>query len=196
MTLYTIAVTLILIIDPLGNIPILLSLLRQVPQKRRRFVIMRELVIALIVLTIFLFYGQYVLESMQISEQALTISGGIILFIIALRMIFPMTKEMDHAKDATAEPLIVPLAVPMFAGPSALVMVMFLAKQAPFPLSQLFLALLAAWFVSAVILTASDIFHRILGDRCLIAIERLMGMILTTLAVQMFLNGLIQALRG
>ena len=188
MTLYTATITLILIMDPLGNIPMFLSILHGVNPNRRKFIILRESCTALLILTIFLFFGKYILEGMQISEPALGIAGGIILFLIAIRMIFP--HEEGEKRKPTGEPFIVPLAIPLIAGPSTMTMVMLLANQLPQHIGLWFLALVIAWLISTIILVFADYLRKILGDRGLTAIERLMGMILTTMAVQMFLTGI------
>lgn len=188
MTLYSATITLLLIMDPLGNIPLFLSTLKAVDRKRRKWIILRESFIAFIILVLFLFFGQYILEGMHISQPALSISGGIILFLISIRMIFPHN-DQDGAGKPPVEPFIVPLAVPLIAGPSTMTMVMLLASQAPYDMSRWFIALFAAWFITTVILVFADNLRKILGERGLIAIERLMGMILTTMAVQMFLSG-------
>lgn len=185
MTLYSAAITLILVMDPLGNIPLFLAALRHVSTKKRRVIIFRESTIAFVILTIFLLFGQYILDGMHISQPALSIAGGIILFLIAIRMIFP--HEEAKTKEST-EPFIVPLAIPLIAGPSTMTIVMLMAKQTP-NLSHVFIALVIAWIVTTVVLLFADFLRKILGERGLIAIERLMGMILTTMAVQMFLSG-------
>ncbi|MBV8803306.1 MAG: NAAT family transporter [Gammaproteobacteria bacterium] len=188
MTLYTATITLILIMDPLGNIPMFLSILHGVNPNRRKFIIFRESCTALLILTIFLFFGKYILEGMQISEPALGIAGGIILFLIAVRMIFP--HEEGEKRKSSGEPFIVPLAIPLIAGPSTMTMVMLLANQFPQHVGLWFLALAIAWLISTIFLVFADSLRKILGDRGLTAIERLMGMILTTMAVQMFLTGI------
>lgn len=188
MTLYTATMTLILVMDPLGNIPIFLSTLNFVNPTRRKQIILRETFIAFLILTAFLFFGQYILEGMQISEPALSIAGGIILFLIAIRMIFP-SEEHQKIKQHS-EPFIVPLAIPFIAGPSTMAMVMLFANQAPQKIGLWWLALLIASIICAVILVFADVLRKLLGDRGLTAIERLMGMILTTMAVQMFLSGI------
>ena len=195
MTLYSATITLILVMDPLGNVPLFLSVLNNVDPKRRQRIILRETFIAFIILAVFLFFGQYILEGMHISEPALQIAGGIILFLIAIRMIFPEHGQ-DDKTQLTGEPLIVPLAVPLIAGPSTMTMVMLLANQAPYDMFRWFIALTTAWFITTVILVFADSLRKILGDRGLTAIERLMGMILTTMAVQMFLSGFEQFLHA
>lgn len=191
MTLYSAAFTLILVMDPLGNVPVFLTILNSVDPKRRRYLILRETFIAFLVLMLFLFFGKYILEGMKISEPALSIAGGIILFLIALKMIFP-TEDLDGRSKNIAEPFIVPLAIPLIAGPSTLTVVMLLATQQPNHLFLWSLALTIAWLFCSIILVFSDLLRKILGERGLHAIERLMGMILTTMAVQMFLTGIAQ----
>lgn len=195
MTLYSATITLLLVMDPLGNIPLFLSVLNHVNPKKRKRIIMRETFIALVILTLFLFFGQFILEGMHISQPALQIAGGIILFLIAIRMIFPHDNHEDRARQVR-DPFIVPLAVPLIAGPSTMTIVMLLARQNPNDMSRWFFALLIAWSISAVILVFADFLRKILGERGLIAIERLMGMILTTMAVQMFLSGFEQYLHS
>ena len=190
MDTYAAAVTLFLIMDPLGNIPLFLSILSQVPESRRRLILVRELLIALGLMLIFLFSGPALLKLLGLSTEAVSISGGIILMIIAIRMIFPsrggpMGDDMDDS-----EPLIVPLATPMIAGPSILATLVLLAESQPERSVEWLYALLAAWGISAVILLSSQSFYRILGKRGLKAIERLMGMILISISVQMLINGI------
>ncbi len=190
MDTYAAAVTLFLIMDPLGNIPLFLSILSQVPEQRRRLILIRELLIALGLMLIFLFSGPALLKLLGLSTEAVSISGGIILMIIAIRMIFPsrggpMGDDMDDS-----EPLIVPLATPMIAGPSILATLVLLAESQPERSVEWLYALLAAWGISAVILLSSQSFYRILGKRGLKAIERLMGMILISISVQMLINGI------
>jgi multiple antibiotic resistance protein len=143
----------------------------------------------LLILAIFLFFGKYILEGMQISEPALGIAGGIILFLIAIRMIFPH-EDAEKRNKPIGEPFIVPLAIPLIAGPSTMTIVMLLANQFPQHIGLWALALVIAWLISTIILIFAEYLRKILGDRALTAIERLMGMVLTTMAVQMFLTGI------
>ncbi|MEW5818538.1 MAG: MarC family protein [Spirochaetota bacterium] len=189
MSIYAAAITLILVMDPFGNIPLFLSILESFNPQRRKVIILREMVIAFVILTIFLFFGKYILSGMHISEPALSISGGVILFLIAIKMIFPSISFLYSEKTAS-EPLIVPLAVPFVAGPSSMTMVIFFSTKEPHKVLLWFLALTIAWLVNSVILFLADIIRNFLGDRIIKAIERLMGMILTTLAVQLLLTGI------
>ncbi len=182
-------VTLFLVMDPLGNIPFFLSVLSPVPETRRRRVIVRELVIAYVVLVVFLLGGGYFIDLMGLHQSSISIAGGIILMIIAIRMIFPIARHPGQETEEE-EPLVVPLAIPGVAGPSTLATVLLLAKSQSQGLLTWLLALTIAWFLTAAILFASPWFLRLLRMRGLIAMERFMGMILVALSVQMFLDGL------
>lgn len=194
VTLSSATITLLFVMDPLGNVPLFLTVLHHANPRKRKLIILREALIALVILSIFLFFGQYILQWMQISPPALAISGGIILFLIAIRMIFPRTQD-DRARQV-GEPFIVPLAVPLIAGPSTMTMVMLLANQSPDDVSHWFIALFIAWSITTVILVFADYLRKLLGERGLIAMERLMGMILTTMAVQLFINGFAKVLHA
>lgn len=195
MTIYSAAVLLFLVMDPLGNIPVFLSILKDVDGRRRRLIILRESLIALCVLALFLFFGHNILSVLQISEPSLSIAGGVILFIIALKMIFPQ-QEGVFGNTSDREPLIVPLAIPLIAGPSTLATVLLLSTKDTSRMLDWFLALLGAWLVSTIILFSSGFLRYILRRRGLAAVERLMGMILTTVAVQMLLTGIEQFLHS
>ncbi len=187
MTLYTATITLFLVMDPFGNIPVFLSSLSNVPQERRAKVLVRELFIALGVLLLFFFFGKYMLEGLHLSQPALTISGGIILFLISIKMIFPPEKKADATmKD---EPFIVPLAVPLIAGPSAMAIVMLFSTSVELSMFNGVLAVFISWFVTSIILGSAVQMQRFISPRLLLALERLMGMILTTLSIQMLVNG-------
>lgn len=189
MTLISAALLLFLVMDPLGNIPLFLSALKNVPPERRTKVIMRELLIALLVMVIFLFSGQAFLSALHISEPALTATGGVILFLIAIKMIFPSHNDGSTPNNED-EPFIVPLAIPYVAGPSALATLLLIMNGEPERWPEWLGALLAAWFVSGLILLSAGFLAKILRNRGLIAIERLMGMILVAIAIQMLMNGI------
>ncbi len=189
MDTWSAAVMLFLIMDPLGNLPIFMSVLKMIEPKRRKFILIRELLFALVILYLFLFSGQALLDFLNIQQETVSIAGGIILFLIALKMIFPVKGTSPIGLAAGEEPYIVPLAIPMIAGPSTLAALILLSNQSPDRMGDWALALGAAWVVSAAILLFSGVFHRILGERGLAAMERLMGMILVMIAIQMFLNG-------
>ena len=189
MSIISACILLFMVMDPFGNMPFFLSVLKAVPQERQRRVIMRELLIALLILTLFLCIGPYFLSLLQISEFSLYIAGGIVLFLIAVKMIFGGTLEMFKGTPE-GEPLIVPLAVPAIAGPSTVATILLLVGQEPARWAEWLLALGLAWLCSAVILLSSTDLARFLGERGLTAIERLMGLILTAVSVEMFLKGI------
>jgi multiple antibiotic resistance protein len=188
MTTISAAILLFLILDPLGNVPVFLSLLKPLAPHRRRIVLLRELLIALAVLFLFLFAGKVILDAMHIKQESVSIAGGIVLFLIGIRMIFP-TPEGIVGEVPEGEPFIVPLAIPMVAGPSGMAAVILMGSSDPNRLGDWSLALFLAWLATAVILFSATYLYKVLGTRVLIAVERLMGMLLVTLSVQMFLDG-------
>lgn len=187
MDIISAAILLFLILDPLGNIPIFLSYLEK--SKKRYRVLARELILALIILYVFLFFGRQFLSALNLKQEAVAISGAIILFVIAIRMIFPHSKQYGD-EEIDSDPLLVPLAVPLVAGPSILATLILLVSQYPDKLMDLSIALFIAWSLSAVILFSATAMQKFLGKRGMIAIERLMGMVLIAVAVQMFMDGL------
>ncbi|MEZ5463656.1 MAG: YhgN family NAAT transporter [Lysobacteraceae bacterium] len=189
MSIVSAAILLFLILDPLGNVPLFLSLLKELPPARRRIVLIREMLIAFGVLLLFLFLGQYILALMHLRQESVSIAGGIILFLIGIKMIFPQ-KEGIFGDVPEGEPFIVPMAVPAVAGPSGMAAVMLMANSDPGRMAEWTLALFLAWFATAVILFFSTYLYKLLGIRVLVAVERLMGMLLVALSVQMFLDGI------
>lgn len=182
------ALLLFLILDPLGNIPVFLGLLKPLPASRRRFVLARELLIALVVLLVFLWCGKYVLEAMHLRQESVSIAGGIVLFLIGLKMIFPSPEGM-FGDLPDGEPFIVPMAIPMVAGPSGMAAVMLLGSQEPGRMGDWTLALVIAWLGTAAILFSATYLYKVLGTRVLVAVERLMGMLLVAISVQMLMDG-------
>ena len=183
-------ILLLLIMDPLGNLPIFMSVLKHLEPKRRRVVLIREMLIALIIMLLFLFTGERILAFLNLRTETVSISGGIILFLIAIKMIFPSEESSSTGLSAGEEPFLVPLAIPLVAGPSLLATLMLLSHQYPHQMTHLVGALLIAWGVTVGILLLSGLFLRLLGDKGVNALERLMGLILIMLATQMFLDGI------
>ncbi|NZA26296.1 YhgN family NAAT transporter [Luteimonas sp. SJ-92] len=188
MTIASAALLLFLILDPLGNVPVFLGMLRRLPPRRQRIVLARELLIALAVLMLFLWVGKYVLELMHLRQESVSIAGGIVLFLIGLRMIFPPPQGL-MGELPEGEPFIVPMAIPLVAGPSGMAAVMLMGSSEPERLGEWSLALLLAWAATAAILFSSTWLYRLLGMRALTAMERLMGMLLVAISVQMLLDG-------
>ncbi|MFC5522055.1 MarC family protein [Polaromonas jejuensis] len=182
-------VLLLLITDPLGNIPIFVNALRGVAPQRRMQVILREVMIAFLLLLAFMFVGDGFLRLMNLSDLSLQIAGAVVMFLIALRMIFP-SEQPESAPVLQGEPLIVPLAIPALAGPSALATVMLLVSQAPERRLEWVAALCVTMAVCAVVLVLSERIQRIAGDRVMMAFERLMGLILVAISVEMLLRGI------
>jgi MarC family membrane protein len=182
------AVLLFLVMDPVGNIPFFLSSLKTVPAERQGRVVVRELLIAYAVMVAFLFAGKPLLDVLRISEPALTIAGGVILFLIALRMVFPDTGRSTH-EEVDGEPFVVPLAIPYVAGPSLLATELLFMSREPERWPAWLLALTLAWVATAVIVLLGSKVRALLGPRGMIAVERLMGMVLVAIAIQMFLSG-------
>ena len=191
MTVLAAILLLIIIMDPIGNVPVFLSILKNIPMERRKKIIIRELIIAFVILLFFMFVGRFVLQLLQIEQSSLGIAGGIILFIIAIRMIFPGTKPMFSHNDES-EPLVVPLAIPMLAGPSAIAAVILLMAQEPSRWIEWTFVVFVASLISGVILISSEALGSRLGNRALIAIERLMGIFLIMVSVDFILDGIKQ----
>lgn len=181
-------ILLFLVIDPIGNIPIFLATLRTVPENRQMKVTLRECWLGFVALVLFMLFGQFFLQTLHLSETSLGIAGGIILFLIALRMIFPNSEPLFGVSAGT-EPLLFPLAIPTIAGPSALATVLLLSSRYPGHFWTLFASVAVAMGVSTLILISSGAIARLVGRRVLTASERLMGLVLTAVAVEMFLQG-------
>jgi MarC family membrane protein len=182
-------VLLLLVLDPFGSLPIFISVLKGVVPERRTRVAVREVLIAFAVLTAFMFAGESFLALMRLSERSLEVAGGVILLIISIRMIFSDGSEI-YTSDEAREPLIFPLAVPLLAGPSAMATVLLLASRQPDRMFTWLGALTAAMVVSGAVLLAADRIRKLLGRSMISAVEKLMGLVLTAIAVEMILAGL------
>lgn len=183
------AVTLFLVMDPIGNVPVFNAILSNLDEKRRTRVVARELLIALFILLSFLLAGNAILAFLGLSQSSLNIAGGVLLFIISLRMIFPSPHNNDD-ENVEDDPFIVPLAVPLTAGPSTIAVLLLLSSNQPDRMIEWSVALIMAWLGATVILLSSPVLLKIIGKRGSRALERLMGMVLVILATQMLLNGI------
>ena len=183
---------LLIIMDPLGNIPLFHSVLSGVPEENRRRVMVRELFIALGALMLFLFAGNHILAALGLQGPTLSIGGGVVLFLIAINMVFP--QHGLRTGTEREDPFIVPLAIPFIAGPSAIAALMLMASREPDRMSAWLGALGVAWGVTATLILASHKIMRLIGHRGLRAAEKLMGMLLIMISIQMFLNGIEQYL--
>ena len=190
------AVALLLVVcDPIGNIPIFIASLREVPPQRRRFVILRECLIAMGVLAAFAVFGRTVLDLLGLSDLSLQIGGAVVLMIVALRLVFP-TAEGVWGTAVEGEPFIVPLAVPAIAGPSAVATVLLMVSRAPARLALWLAAIAVAIGVTALILAFAQRLLQLLGERLLIAVERLTGLLLAAMATEMMLRGIREFVAG
>jgi MarC family membrane protein len=189
LELLSAVILLTLVIDPFGNVPLVNAMLAGVAPARRRLVILRECAFAFALLAVFMVAGHKVLDLMHLSESSLSIAGGVILSMIAIRMVFGHP-EGAFGPQPKGEPLIVPLAIPLIAGPSALATVMLLATREPAKLTTWALALTVAMAIAALVLATGDKLQRWMGERAMQAMERLMGLILTAIAVEMLLAGI------
>lgn len=189
MDLFSATILLVLVLDPFGNIPLVIAALARVPGRRHAVVVLRECVFAYVILLAFMAGGRTFMQWLQLSDVSLSIAGGIILFLIALRMVFPHPDGV-FGEMRDGEPFLVPLAIPSIAGPSALATVMLMASRDPAHLPTWVLAVTIAMVLTTVVLVGASRLQAILGDRAIAALERLMGLVLTAVAVQMLLNGI------
>jgi len=192
MSILSAMLLLLLVLDPVGNVPLFLSALRHVDHSRHKKIIVRESCIGLAFLLLFLFFGRYLLVLLHISHSSLSIAGGIVLFLISIKMIFARSDEIFGA-GPEGEPFVVPLAVPLIAGPSAMTTVLLLVAREPARWLSWLVALVLAWSVSLLILVFSNRLRKVLRVRGIMAMERLTGMLLTTVAVEMLLSGIKQS---
>lgn len=188
LSIWSSAFILLFVIDPFGNIPLLLAILKDMPRKRQYVIILREMIIGLVLMVIFLFFGRSFLSLFQLETASIRIAGGIIFFVIGLRMVFPDENSPMYAGDG--EPFIVPIAIPLIAGPSVLATLILMTEENVQPQMSVLLSLLIAWAISCTILLLSPVFYRFLKEKGLAAMERLMGMLLLMLSVQMFIDGI------
>ena len=184
------SVVLFFVMDPLGNIPVFLSILQDVEPKRRWKIILRESLIALAILSLFLFFGQGFLNLLHLESESVRIAGGIILFIIGIRMVFPSRHGGIMGTNFEGEPLIVPLAIPLIAGPSTMATLLLFVNSDPSKMLEWSIVLFIAWTLTAIILLSAPLFFKIFRRRGLAAVERLMGMILIMISVQMLVTGI------
>lgn len=195
MDILSATLLLFLVMDPVGNVPVFISMIGHYDRRKQTRIIIRESVIALGVLLFFLFAGRYFLSIFNLSEPSLSIAGGIILFIIAIKLIFQRA-EMIFDSNFEGEPIVVPLAIPYIAGPSAIATVMLLSSREPNRWPEWLLAVIIASVISGLILLLSGTLSKLLGNKGLSAVERLVGLLLTAIAIQMLLVGIKQFVAG
>ncbi len=189
-SIISIAILLMLVIDPFGNVPVILSILKDVPLEKRKAIIVRETLIGLAILVLFLFGGELFLNLFHLETSAVRIAGAVIFFIIGLKMIFPGSEGSSGLYGSTNEPFVVPIAIPLIAGPSTLATLLLMSKSHASDISGLFGALLLAWLASAFIMYLSPLLYKLLREKGLLALEKLMGMLLLIMSIQMFIDGI------
>jgi multiple antibiotic resistance protein len=187
-SILSIALTIFLIIDALGIIPTYVDLVKKVDRRKKRTIAIREMLIALLIMLSFNFLGEWLLTLLSITSHTVQIAGGMIIFLIAIRLIFPKEEEDPNLWGET-EPFIFPIATPLFAGPSVLAAIMIYAQEEPSHWVML-TAIFVAWLSSSIILFFAFPIFRIIGEKGLLACQRLMGLIVGLIAVQMFLQGI------
>jgi MarC family membrane protein len=186
--LFSATILLVLVIDPFGNVPLVVAALRGIAQERSARIVARECIAAYAILLAFMLGGTTFLRWLHLSETSLSIAGGVILFIVALRMVFPRPEGI-FGESPGVEPFLVPIAVPLIAGPSALATVMLMASRDPANLDVWMFALSIAMATTTGVLLSAHKLQEWLGERAIVAMERLMGLVLTALAVEMLLDG-------
>lgn len=194
MSLIYLTVVLFLIMDPVGNISTFNTLLKEIPPQRRRMIIIREMLIALAAMILFNFFGEFIFNTINVSETTLRLTSGVILFLVAIKILFPSV-DSPRANLPTGEPFVTPLAIPLIAGPSLLATIMLFAHLVPSNIVMLG-AILLAWGLAVVVLLFGATLQRILTSNGLMACERLMGMVLILLAIQRFLEGVQQFVKA
>jgi multiple antibiotic resistance protein len=187
VSIISIAVTLFLIANPVGTIPVVLSLVRGLPFDRQKKVLFREAMIALLLALFFQFFGKVFLGALNIQQFAVTLGGGVAVFLVSLKMIFPVDHQEGDAAAKT-EPLVVPIATPLIAGPGLLAVIMLYSQQES-DILKMTGAILIAWIGITAVLTFSPYVQKLLGRRGMIALEQLMGMVLAMMSVDMLVNG-------
>ena len=189
MEFISVLLTLFLIMDPFGNIPVFLSQLDKVDPIRRQKILIRELIFALIVIIGCILFGKYIISFMGLRQESISIAGSIILFLIAIQMIYPF-RIFELKDDIDSEPFIVPLAIPLIAGPSLIAVLLLFSSSESGQILTIIFASSLAWLLTSLILLFSTYLLRFLGKKGLTAVERLMGMILVAISVQLFLDGI------
>jgi multiple antibiotic resistance protein len=184
------AILLMFVIDPFGNVPVILSILKDVEDKRKKIIIIREMLFGLGILMTFLFFGESFLNLFHLETEAVRLAGAVIFFVIGIKLIFPGEQGSSQLYGSSKEPFVVPIAMPLIAGPSALATLLVMSKSHASSMGGLFVSLLLAWFVAAIIMYLSPLLYKILREKGLSALERLMGMLLLMMSVQMFIDGI------
>jgi len=195
-TFLSATILLILTTDPVGNIPLFISALQQVKPERRVFIITREVCISFTLLTLFLVFGKHFMRVLQLSDEALSVAGGVILLLIAINMIFPHHSSRMGDDEVKGEPFIVPIAVPLISGPSAMATVLLMSSRYPGRNLEWAGAIFLSMAVTYLVFLFSIRLQKLLGEHAITAMERLMGLVLTAISVEMLLGGVASFIRN
>ena len=194
-TILGVAISLFFMLDPIGNVPIFTGLVKDFTPARRRFIMIRESLIALLLMLIFMFFGKTILRALGIEQQALSMTGGVVLFLIGIKMSMASSGETVSSYNSENEPFVVPIAIPFIAGPGVLAMLMLLNAKGSLPVWSNLLAVFIAWLGSTIVLILGQSLMKLLGNKGMDAVQRLMGLALTAMAVQMFMTGFREFMR-
>lgn len=188
-SVFAIALTFFLIANPVGNSPAVLALVKDFDFARQRIILFREAVFALILALFFQYFGELFLGLLHIQDFAVTITGGVLLLLVSLSMIFHKPETAGSSQQQKQEPYIVPIATPIISGPGLLAVIMLKSKLTNdnFKIS---LAILIAWVGVIIVLTTAPYLQKLLGKRGLAALEQVMGMILALIATEMLVKGI------
>lgn len=188
-TIFGIALTFFLVANPIGNSPTILSLVKNLDFDRQRVVVLREGVISLIIALFFFFFGEIFLDLLKIDNYALRLTGGIVLFLVSLQMIFHKP-ESGQEGEMKKEPFIVPIATPLISGPGLMTMIMI--SSGTYPMYVVFFAILLAWVGVLGVLGTAPYIQKLIGKRGMAALEQVMGMILALISMQMIVVGALE----
>jgi len=195
MSLIEIVLLLFLVIDPFGNLPFVVTVLARLDARAYRLAVLRELGLAFVVLLLFALAGDTILHYLNIETWSLSIAGGIILFIISLKMIFRSAREI-FADDYSDNPILVPIAMPSIAGPSAITVLIVLRTKEQMPLETVLLALVVVFVLACLVFLPGRRLSQVLGERGLAALEKFMGLLLNLVSVGMIMGGVREFITG
>lgn len=196
MTLYSMTMILFLVCNPIGNIPLFLIVLKRCPAKRYRWIVLRETLIAWALLCVFALFGQSFLSDLHVTDASFSIAGGMVLLMVALKLVFPSSGDADDFSGAAKEPFMVPLATPFLAGFGGLATVLLMASKPAIEMHTLIMAISLTMLISLCFTVPARIIQRVIGDDILNAIARLVGMMLVTISIQMMIDGVLLVVKG
>lgn len=183
------------VIDPIGSIPVFIAVTKGFSEKEKRVTAIKAVLVSGLVLLFFIVAGEFILEAINIPLPAFQIAGGIVLFLFALTMIFGDSKPEEEIKSInnTTETAIFPMAMPSIASPGAMLAAVLLTENSEFSIWEQFqssMAMLSVLIIVFILLLASTKVHKFIGDAGASIISRIMGLILTAIAVTNIIEGI------